>query len=215
MKNRNLLIALVVAVLVPFTSPASAEEDDGIELRLHQSGAGTLVRDDGFGWLADDTPVFGRFEVGVGATVIPGLTVLGEFSWGAAYDTVLDGADSELQSLTGGARVRLAMPIDFIVKPYLTAGAGLLVGHYALDGGERRLSDTAFGIALDSAMGVEVQSRGRFSVGGFMDYGYAWRSKLRFEAEASDGLRVDPVDLGTLQLSGFQFRFGAFLSYRL
>lgn len=215
MNYRILLIALVVAALAPVSSTASAEGDDGIELRLHQSGAGTLVRDEGFGWLADDTPVFGRFEIGAGATVLPGLTVLGEVSWGAAYDTVLDGADSELQSITGGARVRLALPTDFIVRPYLTTGVGLLVGHYALDGGERRLSDTAFGLALDSAMGVEAQSRGRFSVGGFMDYGYAWRSKLRFEAEASDGLRVDPVDLGTLQLSGFQFRFGAFLSYRL
>src|SRR5690606_7909747 len=136
------------------------------EIRLYQSGAGVAVADEGFGWVSD-FPVLGRYELGVGVVVAPGLTVIGEFSYGATSDTILGGFDSRLSVFTGGARVRWAAPIDSFVRPYVTTGVGLLAGLYRVDSPDRELADNAYGLTWDTAAGVEAQSSGRFSVGGY------------------------------------------------
>lgn len=200
-------------------SPERPDETDtgfAPELRLLVAGSSFRARDASVDWISESRNME-RVEAGIGALVAPGLSVFAEFSHRNTENWILGSFENDFQIRTIGARLRYAFELPIpIVRPYVSAGAGVVLARNDFYGPSETLESTAIGWGGDVAAGIEAQTRGRFSVGAYNDYGYAYRSDLTFDdaAPATDDGPNGEVDLGTVSLHGFQWRLGVFLSAR-
>lgn len=212
----SLLVAISAALAVLAAAPGASADDFAPEIRLSFAGVGIDNPDASVDWVSDSR-IMERGEIGVGALVLPGLSVLAEFSHRTRSTWILDSFDNEFTLQTVGVRARYAFEMPFpIVRPYVSGGAGVAIARDRLYGDNATLEARALGFAGDLAAGVEAQTRGRFSVAGYLDAGYAFRSDLRFDdAEPrGDGGPQSAVDLGAVSIRGFQWRAGCFLAAR-
>lgn len=206
-----------IALLVALTLPGAARADDfAPEFRLTAAGAAQQATDDSVDWISDSRTL-GRVEVGAGVLVAPGLSLYAEFSNRHSETWILDDYENDVLMRTIGARVRYAFDLPFpILRPYLSGGAGVMLAKNRLYAPNATLEDAATAFAFDVAAGLEAQTPGRFSVGLYNDYGYAWRGDLDFSdatPRADDG-PSSSVDLGSVRMRGFQWRLGLFLAAR-
>ena len=211
--KRLTAVALLAACL--FIPSQLAAQDRAPELRLFVSGAAHLNVSEDVEWWSEGR-ILERFEIGAGALVAPGLTLVGEFSTVSKSESVLASSFTTLDVRTAGARARYAFDLSDWVRPYLSAGASVVLASMTLDTLSTTLDANDTGFGFDVAAGVEVQTQGRFSVGAYHDFGFAYRTPLRFDAapNRSDGPQQG-VDLGEVTLHGFQWRAGLFVGYRL
>ncbi len=203
------LLAFVGAFGVAATAQAGEKDGFSPELRFSLGGAFVAPQVQSYGWVEDE--IAARQDFSVGVTPVQGLTLQLEYSAGRSSAYRAGGLDTSLFAHGVGVRVRYALDCGGIVRPYLTTGLGASVGMVRIDGPSRALRDRTTAFFGDFAAGMEVQSRGKVSIGAYQDFGYAIRTPYNFDdARTDDGSAA--VDLGDIQLRGVQYRIGIFVA---
>lgn len=216
------LFALSAALNVTFLAPTAtaAEADDATfqrSLRFGFAGAAVRPQDNSYQRLDDDVAARGEFTAG--ATIARGLTLQLEYSLGTSYAYTTAGVEADFHG--AGIRARYALECGSFIAPYATLGLGASVAKLQMEtssasntyfshSGPVTLNDTATAFHGDVAIGVQFKTRGRIGFGVYQDFGYAFRTPYDFDA-ATRASGSGSVDLGSVQLHGFQFRMGVFV----
>ncbi len=210
----NKLYALCIALGLMMPAAAWADEFDP-ELRLTIAGASHANTDASFDIASSGTRT-GMLEAGVAALVAPGLTFGAEYTTFGEENDILGGYSTDLRSRGLNLRVRYALDVIPIVRPYVTGAAGFVVVNNSFSLFTKTFEDRAAAFAGDLAGGIEIQTPGRVSVGFYNDYGYAFRTPIDFDDARTEDDEFDgSVDLGAVRLGGFQWRLGTFIAVRL
>lgn len=223
-RHTHLAIALLSAIaFVASSSTASAQE-----LSLDVAGAFAVVGDDAyFGFADEDLASFA--DIGLGVEVWNGLSVVAEYRTGLERTTLFGTLESDFRTHAARLGLRYRYPLLSWLHPYVAAGVSFNWGDLDLDSGSRTYDDTAFGVGGYVLGGIaaiwyfgdpegpdKVTFWDRLGIGITNDYGYTFGPTLAFDEvrpENAGGAR--PADLGEVDMSGFTWRIGLSIRYRL
>lgn len=123
---------------------------------------------------------------------------------------------TSVRSWGGDATGRFFLPVEWPVMPYLAASAGIRRGSVEVSDSRGKATDSAVAWTASGSVGAQIEfgtERVRFGL--FMDHGYRWHSGLAFDDARFNRSEARPIDLGTLDVQGYEGRFGLQLGFAL
>lgn len=147
------------------------------------------------------SPVLTGVSVRGGYPLMKELSVIGVLGYALSQED-LGPISADLNMLGLGAGIRYT-PIDFILRPYVTAKVGALLGWTDFSDGYNRYREVSFVFAGDVLAGVEVsivrRTWGRIAL--FYEFGWEEAFPLNFGG------------LGRVDISGLLSRFGGAIEF--
>lgn len=218
-------LALVVALAGAGAAAAATAEAGDLSLTIDLGQQYNYS--DGYDALSvDDQAPYN--SVGLAFEVYEHLHVGAEYEFGFERDPLF-GLDLEYGLQAAVLQVRYEYPVTSWFQPHVRVGAGAYFSDVELvaDGVTYEASDVGFGFyalggfdLLWRVGGTEPQEGegflGRLALGVSNDWGWAHRPDATFDELVPVGAdSAAPVDLGTVALQGWTWRFGVQLRYEL
>jgi len=191
-----------------------AGDDGRREIRLVAGTQAVRATSDSYQVVSAD-PMIALGTYGVSVDVVRGVSVAARGFGGTASSTVFGGTSTRLSVLGGELGATYSYVGLPYFRPYISAFAGPRFATLDVGSLDEALTDNAVAFAATGLVGAELAVRTDvFVVGLFHDHGYQFVSDLSFDdARYNEG--EERVDLGSLATSGYTFRFGIFVGFRL
>jgi hypothetical protein len=222
MTRRMTPTAICFGLLLVAAAPAGAQE-----LGLTILTSGQKVNDNGYFLFSDDNQAV-RADLGLSVEVYEHLAAFAEYESGSESGTLFSDLGTDLTVYAARVGLVYRYPLLPFLHPYALVGAGAYWGDIDLDAPSQTYDDTAFGLGAFALAGLELiwyfggaelepdaTVWDHFGLGITNDYGYTFGPTLHFDAFVPDGGGAAPVDLGEVSLSGFTWRVGLTIRYRL